>query len=102
MKLLLILLAIFAAAVPAVAQNSFFPTTKGALLTYKHYDARGRQLKDQGRRPMWTTFTVEEVWPGEDGNMVINVMIENQHTARIDRTVYEGAYIDNMIYGDGR
>lgn len=100
MKKLLIIIAILVAAAPGMAQNYYFPAVKGAQLTYKHYDERGRQMKDKDRKPVWTTFTVEDVWPGENGGMVINVLIENQQTAGINRKVYEGAYVDNMIFGD--
>lgn len=97
-KVLTVILAIFCIA-PGKAQNYFFPIRPGAKLTYKHYDARGNQLKSD-RKPMWTEFTVEEVWPEDNGDITINVLILNQHTSGPDAGKYEPAYIDNIIYGD--
>ena len=100
-KLLIGFIFIFALCMPVKAQNNFFPTHKGDQLLYKHYDARGREMKYKNR-PMWTRFTVDEVWIADDGDITANVEILNEYTSRLNREVEKHAveYIDNMVYGD--
>lgn len=101
MKKILVSIALFTFIVQGVmAQDYFFPTQKGAELTYKYYDGRGREMKGSGRGPKWTRFTVENVWPDGNGDMVINVRIEDDYLANLDLSKHETAYIDAMYYGD--
>lgn len=100
MRIALIFIFFSITAQPVTSQSYYFPVQKGAQLAYKHYDSRGREARDDDKKPMWTTYTVEDVWHRDDGNITINVLIENQQTFGLDRTIYEGVYIDNMIYGD--
>ena len=83
-----------------MAQDYFFPARKGAELIYKYYDRNGREMKGAARGPKWTKFTVENVWPAENGNITINVRIEDDYLKSLNTKNHERAYIDAMYYGD--
>ena len=86
--------------VQAQAQdNHYFPTTKGAELTYKYYNARGRELKNEWKDKRWMKLVVEDVWPSEDG-MVINVGVGNDIIERMAGTHMLGLAAGNLSYGD--
>ncbi len=96
----LLLSALCAAGLSAQAQdNCYFPTTKGAELSYKYYNARGRELKNQWKDARWLKLVVEEVWPSEDG-MVINVGVGNDLIERMAVTHMLGLAAGNLSYGD--
>ena len=96
----LLLSALCAAGVSAQAQdNCYFPTRKGAELSYKYYNARGKELKNQWKDKRWMKFVVEEVWPSDDG-MVINVGISNDIIGRMAKTPTLELAAENFAYGD--
>lgn len=97
---ILLLAALCAAGVSAQAQdNCFFPTRKGAELSYKYYNARGRELRNQWRDKRWMKLVVEDVWPSEDG-MVINVGVGNDLIDRMAKTHMLGQAAGDLAYGD--
>ena len=98
-KLTIILLALVWAGTVAAQDKTYFPATKGAELTYKYYNARGKALKDEYKKERWMKFTVEEVWPEQDG-MVINVAIGNETLDRLAADEGFKATVDNLSYGD--
>lgn len=83
----------------AAAQDNYFPTKKGTELSYKYYDRRGKPLKDQWKNLRWMKFTVEDVWPQEDG-IVINVAIANEIIEKLAKSKITEQVAENVSYGD--
>lgn len=86
--------------VPLMAQeNYYFPAKKGARLTYKFYNAKGKPLKDDFKNERWMTFTVDEVWPETNG-AVMNVTVRNQSYDRFASVKSIARLMEDVSYGD--
>lgn len=99
-KLITTLLSALCVAGVSAQDNCYFPTRKGAELSYKYYNARGKAIKDQWKNERWMKFKVEDVWPGEDGGMVINVGIGNETIERMAKSRTLSPVAENLSYGD--
>ena len=98
-KLTLLLLCFLCAGAASAQEKYYFPATKGAELTYKYYNQRGKALKDQWKKERWMKFVVEDVWP-QDNGMVINVGVGNEVIERLAGSKSLAAVAENMAYGD--
>lgn len=98
-RLTVMLLSLICVGAASAQEKTYFPTTKGAELTYKYYNARGKALKDEWKNERWMKFTVEDIWPQEDG-MVINVAVRNETIDRIAKKKPLETAAEDLSYGD--
>lgn len=98
-KLTVLLMSLLCAGTAAAQENTYFPTAKGAELTYKYYNARGKALKDDYKNERWLKFTVEDVWP-QDNGMVINVAVDNENIQQLAKSKNMKPAAESLSYGD--
>lgn len=98
-KIILFIFASICLSGAAAQDNCYFPTTTGTSLSYKYYDHRGKASKDDWRNERWMRFTVEGVWPQDDG-IVINVAVANETIERLAKSKSTELIAEGLSYGD--